>query len=355
MTYNYTKDKPSKIATRLGKDIDKDLLYECLLIQSNSKDETRMVEFITDKLTEWNIHYEIDEVGNILATKGHAELYPTLACHMDTVHDLVEKFLIFENEDIIFAMDGKDTSQTGIGGDDKVGVFIALSCIKDMDICKAVFFTREEIGCYGSGRVSNDWFSNSSFIAQVDRKGATDFVTTATGTVLCSTDFKTAVSPYLTKWGYTDYTNGGLTDVVTLVENSVGTSCFNMSCGYYDPHSDNETIKISDVQATWGIIWDLFHNLNHKRWTHVTVKKQYTPAKTTTSYVETQVDKYYEITDESYEFIEKQQAKTGSNWWSLPIHKCQACGEGLYSDETGEDNWWCFACNDYKIVGGTKI
>jgi hypothetical protein len=359
MIYNTTKDKPSKLATRIGKKIDMDLFLECLLIQTNSKDESRMSQFITDKLTELNIPYEVDEIGNIIATKGKADLYPVLACHQDTVHDLVENFMIFENQDILFAMDGKDTSQTGIGGDDKVGVFIAFQCLINLEACKAVFFTREEIGCYGSNRVNLDWFKDASFIGQVDRKGATDFVTCATGTVLCSNEFKTAISAYLDKWGYLDYTQGGLTDVVQLTENGVGVSTFNMSCGYYDPHSDNETIKVSDVQATWGLIYDLFTNINNTKWTHTVPKRVYnTYTKTTTNVTSynTTTNVYHEITNESYEFIERKNKKnTGESWWSIPVHSCQDCGEGLYSDETPEDGWWCFGCNGYKIINGVKV
>jgi len=357
MMWNTTKDRPSKIKTREGREIDKDLLLECLVIQTNSKDETRMSQFITDKLTEWNISYEIDDIGNIMATKGRAELYPVLACHQDTVHDLVENFLIYENEDILFAIDGKDTSQTGIGGDDKVGVFIALQCLKEMDICKAVFFTREEIGCYGSGRVNLDWFKQASFIAQVDRKGDSDFVTHATGTKLCSNDFLSAALPYITNWGFTPYTQGGLTDVVQLTEDGVGVSTFNMSCGYFDPHSDSETIKVSIVEATWALIWDLFTNLNGQKWTHRIEYKRYGQTNpTTTSIIVPEVKEYFEITNESYDWIKnKKSLSTGENWWDSPIHHCNTCGEGLYPDGTLDEGWWCFGCNAYKIYGGAYL
>ena len=38
-----------------------------------------------------------------------------------------------------------------------------------------------------------------------------------------------------------------MTDVLTLKERGLGVSCINVSCGYYEPHTDNEFVVKSDL------------------------------------------------------------------------------------------------------------
>jgi hypothetical protein len=43
-----------------------------------------------------------------------------------------------------------DGAPTGIGGDDKCGVFACLTLLKELPYVKAAFFVSEETGCHGS-------------------------------------------------------------------------------------------------------------------------------------------------------------------------------------------------------------
>lgn len=76
---------------------------------------------------------------------------------------------------------------------------------------------------------------------QPDRKGNSDLITNIYYSELCSEQFIEAIDPE--RWGYKE-SSGSMTDVLVLKQNGLGTSCINLSCGYYNAHSDEEiTVK----------------------------------------------------------------------------------------------------------------
>ena len=128
-----------------------------------------------------------------------------------------------------------------MGADDKNGVFICLECLKKYDSMKVVFFREEETGCRGSSEAVMSFFDDVRFVIQPDRKGDSDLVTSIGYAGLCSEKFMEAIEPE--KWGYMEE-NGSMTDILTLKENGLGVSCINVSCGYYNAHTDKEiTVK----------------------------------------------------------------------------------------------------------------
>lgn len=248
-------------------------IVEILGIQSHSKDESRMVSYIVDYILNLiksrnDIFMEYDEEGNIYVTKGIAEYYPTVVSHIDTVHEIKDGDLnILSRNDVeLIAYDAKG-EQTGIGGDDKVGVYVCLDMLDKIDAIKIAFFSREEIGCIGSSKCRLDFFKDSSFIIQCDRKGSKDFIQYGSGVQLFSKEFSQEILPYLEKWNY-NITTGGQTDVVELKEKGLNISSFNMSCGYYDPHTSNEYVNLSDVNNCVGLVQDLIKNLSNRSWIH---------------------------------------------------------------------------------------
>ena len=45
-----------------------------------------------------------------------------------------------------------------------------------------------------------------------------------------------------------------MTDVLALKENSLSVSCVNLSCGYYNPHSDEEITVKKDLQKCLSFV-----------------------------------------------------------------------------------------------------
>lgn len=131
-----------------------------------------------------------------------------------------------------------------MGADDKNGIFICLECLKKYDAVKVAFFREEETGCRGSSEAAMSFFDDVRFVIQPDRKGNSDLITSIGYSDLCSEKFIEALEPE--KWGYREE-NGLMTDVLALKENGLGVSCLNVSCGYYNAHSDEEITMKKDL------------------------------------------------------------------------------------------------------------
>lgn len=226
------------------------------MIQTTSRDTALMNEFIIKELKKIDdVTWDLND-GNIYATRGGAETYPCIVAHTDTVHDIVDNFQIFELNDRLFSIDGDNMERCGIGGDDKVGVFVALEVIKKLKVCKVAFFRDEEIGCVGSKVADMTFFTDVEFVLQCDRQGYEDFVNEIYMNRLFDDKFSLLISDTLKKYGRKEST-GGMTDVQQLVKNGIGVSVANMSCGYYEPHDELEYIVISEVDKTLDMVLEI--------------------------------------------------------------------------------------------------
>ena len=224
------------------------LLKELFKIYSPSGNETKMRKFI-----KWWVRNNIpeatiktDQTGNIHVTKGESETYPCLSAHIDQVQKTHSKdFEAIETKDYIFGFSRKNKRQEGLGADDKVGVWVNLRCLQKFDHLKAVFFVGEEVGCVGSGKCDMSFFDDCRFVIQCDRRNGKDLITTIGGwTNLCSPEFVKAIQPEL--FGYKEEC-GLITDVGELKERGLKVSAINLSCGYYEPHTDREFIIKEEV------------------------------------------------------------------------------------------------------------
>ncbi|MCX8483254.1 MAG: hypothetical protein ORN50_06695, partial [Crocinitomicaceae bacterium] len=158
-----------------------DLLKEVLSVPSKTYKEDLMVEFLVNWLTENNIEHYVDEHKNVYATKQETtELpedfhFPCVIAHTDTVHDL-DTILIREEKLPNAQGNIKDSLKaynhhglpTGIGGDDKCGVFACLTLLKELPYLKASFFVSEETGCHGSRKADESFFENVGYGIQFD-------------------------------------------------------------------------------------------------------------------------------------------------------------------------------------------
>lgn len=244
----------------------KNKLIEVLSVQSYSKNQGLMMEYIKNELKSIGVKYYIDN-GNIYATKGKSKTYPCIVSHMDTVHPIVSNLSVIEIDGKLTGFNKDTMSQTGIGGDDKVGIFIALQCLNHFDNIKAVFFRDEEIGCEGSYIADSKFFNDCGFVLQCDRQRYGDFVTNASGVELSSTDFQDAVLGILNEYGYS-FCSGGMTDVMALKEIGIDVSMANISCSYYNPHSSKEYVHILEVNQVLGMVMDIIKTLHGKSFPH---------------------------------------------------------------------------------------
>ena len=159
-------------------------LKEILSIQSASYEQWRMFAYIIRQLKAMpNVDYYVAD-SNIYVTKGIADDYPCMVAHMDTVHDIVEDLHVVDFNGNLTGFNRVAMEQTGIGGDDKVGIYITLQCLEEFDVFKCAFFRDEEVGCQGSYDAHMHFFRDCRFVLQCDRRGNSDIITSAGGTEL---------------------------------------------------------------------------------------------------------------------------------------------------------------------------
>ena len=252
------------------------LLMETLRVQSKTGAEgSKLIEdYIVAEATKYGATVDVDR-RNIYVTKGEAELYPCIVAHTDTVHNHVDGFEIVKVGGLYAAFSTKTGKQTGIGGDDKVGVAIALAFVRDLPVVKAAFFRDEEIGCIGSGEAVMSFFDDVGMVLEADRHGVSDVVRAIGGDDLSSDEFEAAASPILEAFGRTWHDSGGMTDVAALKRKGLKVSAINMSCGYFNPHVPHETVSPSAVNATYVFMRTLVREMGGQAWPHIHVPKAY--------------------------------------------------------------------------------
>ena len=244
---------------------NKELLHKTLSFQAESYDriaQNDIAMFVIDNVP-YDLTVQWDDSG-VYITKGYADLYPAVIAHLDQVHMTHDDFKVYEHGDIFFAF--ASGQQVGVGGDDKCGVYLCLQALLDYDAVKVVLFFDEEVGCVGSKKCIKSFFNDVSFVIQGDRRGdTTDFITHTNGITTCTDKVKNTIKSIISKYGY-EFKHGILTDVGEVVRRT-NTCGANISVGYYHAHTDDEVVVISEVEAAYNLMRDVFDALSNKKWT----------------------------------------------------------------------------------------
>ena len=247
-----------------------DKFKELLSVPSKTYQEEDMVEYICDELEKiQGVTYYRDSMMNIYVTKGtleEGEYFPMFIAHTDTVHNKVDKIVVKEEKlqrpytfgktfdntevDVLKAYDKYD-NPTGIGGDDKCGIFICLELLKQLDKVKVGLFVSEETGCHGSSKCDENFLQDVGYITQYDAPGNHLITEICSGVRLFERDseFFNIVIPTIEE----SFKNEMLvqshpyTDISQL-KKKIDVCCINMSCGYYNMHTNQEFVSIEDVE-----------------------------------------------------------------------------------------------------------
>ena len=245
--------------------IRKNLLIDLLSVQTTSGNEYDMIAHIHNFCRQ-NVPDATVKIkdNNIYVTKGYAQYYPCIVAHTDTVHDIHKSYKVFDDNGCLFAFNSDTGKQVGVGGDDKVGIWLALEMLLMFDNIKCAFFHSEEVGCIGSRAADMTFFKDVGYCFQGDRRGNSDFVNNISGK-LFSKKFSKKINPIIKQFGYSQ-TSGAITDVGQLAENGIGVCVANMSCGYYSPHSDDEVVIYDDANNCLNMLMSLVQELGCKKY-----------------------------------------------------------------------------------------
>jgi tripeptide aminopeptidase len=261
-------------------------LKEVLSVPSKTYREELMVEYLVSWLTENNIEHFVDEHKNVYATKQESPIttenfyFPCVVSHTDTVHD-IEKINIKEEQlrnaqgELKLSLKAYNDQgyPTGIGGDDKCGVFACLTLLKELPYLKAAFFVSEETGCHGSKKAKTEFFENVGYAIQFDAPENWMITEKCFGQVLFDreSEFFQACDKVLTEGMIREdmeYMVHPYTDVYAL-RGKFDFSCINFSIGYYDYHTRNEYVVVEDVfngiEMGRKMIVELGYKLHYKK------------------------------------------------------------------------------------------
>ena len=241
-----------------------ELLKEVLSVPTKTYQEEKMVEFLVNWLTENNISHFVDEFNNVYATKQESQdlpedfYFPCVISHTDTVHNIdtinISEEMLPNAQDelkLSYKAYNDQGNPTGIGGDDKCGVFACLTLLKELPNLKAAFFVSEETGCHGSMKANEDFFQNVGYGIQFDAPENWMITEKCFGQVLFDrdTEFFEKCDKVLTEGmdnSLMQYMVHPYTDVYAL-RSKFDFSCINISIGYYNYHTKNEYVVVEDV------------------------------------------------------------------------------------------------------------
>ena len=258
-----------------------ELLKSVLSVPTKTYQEEKMVAFLVNWLTENNIPHFVDEHNNVYATKQESSelpedfYFPCVISHTDTVHNIdtinihEEMLMNAQGEEKLSYKAYNDLGHpTGIGGDDKCGVFACLTLLQELPNIKAAFFVSEETGCHGSLKASEEFFENVGYGIQFDAPENWMITEKCFGQVLFDRDTKffEACDKVLTEgMDQNDmrYMIHPYTDVYAL-RGKFDFSCINFSIGYYQYHTKHEYVVVEDVMNGIEMGKKMIDKLGHK-------------------------------------------------------------------------------------------
>jgi len=292
-----------------------DKFKELLSVPSKTYQEEDMVEYICNELDSIEgVTYYRDDMMNIYATKGdleEGEYYPMFIAHTDTVHTKIDKIVVKEEKLIRPDTFGKsfgddkvdclkayteDGSPTGIGGDDKCGIFICLELLKQLDKVKIGLFVSEETGCHGSSKCDENFLQDVGYITQYDAPGNHLISEICSGVRLFERDsefFIKTLDIITTCFGNEMLIQSHPYTDISQLKKKIDVSCINISCGYYNMHSNQEFISIDDVCRAIEVGKNMVNTLGYKKYEYEYKPIIYTKQTTMNSLVE--FDDYEEI------------------------------------------------------------
>jgi tripeptide aminopeptidase len=241
-----------------------DLLKRILAVPSCSRQERLMVEFLTAYVKEGGERLRgrcwSDAHNNVYIVKGRADHYPCVAAHIDTVHPMTYVQII-QQDGMLIGFD-QYGQRTGIGADDKAGVYICLELLERMDKVTVALFAAEEVCCEGAYAAETAFFEKVGYVVEFDcpARGLLSYTSGGVRLFQNDGDFIQRALPVLQEHGLTRWQHHPFTDVMALRQR-FGFSCLNLSCGYHNWHRPDEYVVLDEVEAALAAGEDLLRVL----------------------------------------------------------------------------------------------
>lgn len=269
-----------------------------------------------------------------------------LAAHMDTVFKTPALEVFYDRKKNVM------WSPTGLGADDRAGIFAILQIILSGLRPHIIFTTDEEIGCVGATELSYlpCPFKELRFIIQIDRRNANDCV-------FYDCD-NSAFEKYIEGFGFV--TNWGTFTDITEICPRWGVAGVNLSVGYRDEHTTSEILFVGQMLSTIDKVKKILTSENiptfkyipavsaYYDWypMHDAFKKDDLPLSKKTSYRCRCCGQLFPEAD----VLPAKLIKGGIGYFCstcLPynVEFCRECGEAFEIDELSPHSLYCKQCS----------
>ena len=277
------KETTIKLLVTLKEFNMKEKLKELLSIPTKTWEEERLINYLIGHFEEKGYLYEVDDMGNLYVTKGISEYYPLVLAHTDSVHEIVDYVVVeqylpnSQGEDklALKAYTKEGGLPTGIGGDDKAGVFICLQLLEKFDVIKGFFPVAEETGCHGSRGAKEKFFKDVGYAIQFDSTENDTMSLSLMGVQLFEqkSEFFDKTRNIILEHGFTEWRHHPYTDTMVLKER-FNFACLNFAAGYYNYHTRNEYVVVEDVKNSINLGENVIKELGNKFYEFNSVKKK---------------------------------------------------------------------------------
>jgi hypothetical protein len=190
--------------------------------------------------------------------------------------------------------------QTGIGGDDKCGVYVCLEMFERFDVLKGAFFVEEEIGMLGSKQADDKFFENVGYAIQFDAPSSNWISEVCSGVKLFDEDFKKEIKGTLNECGYTKFSVDPFTDVNQLAS-KYDFNCLNLGCGYYRQHTTSEYVVVEEVSDSIKAGYELITKLGMEKYVHKKMEKKTLVNESNYSYLSYNDSEDYDFESDEYD------------------------------------------------------
>jgi tripeptide aminopeptidase len=260
-------------------------LKNLLSVPTYTWEEDRLIEHVINYIGSLDkVNYYQDKLGSLYITKGDSSVYPCLVAHLDSVHkitemDVVEEELPNAQGELKLSLKAYDREYglpTGIGGDDKAGVFICLQLLEKLDSCKVFLPVAEETGCNGSKEADPEFFKDVGYAIQFDSTENNTMSKTLMGVKLYEEEssFFGSVKDIILEHGFTKWLNHPYTDTMML-KKKFNFPCLNFAAGYYRYHTSNEYVVVEDVENAINLGVKVVNQLGNKKYEFIHIPKPY--------------------------------------------------------------------------------
>lgn len=224
------------------------------LIELFKKSEDELYNFLLNELNKYYNNILIDWDRTYIVAVGEVPI--VLVAHLDTVFPKPPKRFFSLKMD-----KSKITSPSGLGADDRAGVYAILDILEQGLRPSIVFTCGEEKGGIGVKNLIKDIpkdITHSNCIIELDRQGSMEAV------YYDCANFE--FEDFISEFGFE--TEFGTFSDISYLAPAWGIAAVNLSVGYYFEHSYQEVLDIKELDLTIQKVCDII-NSKPKRYEYV--------------------------------------------------------------------------------------